>query len=343
MNILTVQGNHFECGRQIGQAFKKTIQAAMLESHEYPASGHTWTQTLEKANLYQDLTREHYPYIIDEMTGVAHGAEVNFDELFCYSIEELFATTVLPGKGCTDILIAPPLTDGQIIVGHNNDLSPSSINKVFPVIWQFDDGTSMFTTGPLGYYVSIGVNSYGIALTGNELTPTDNKIGVPRSIVARAILSAKTLDEAVKIAIDPLRASSYNNIITTKEHTVNVEGSGTSFELLSPTEGVLGHSNHYICPSMLKYEGHPEYTSSIERLARVIALSKTKNLYSTEDMVTILSDHNGTQGNANTVCRHDTKSETVFSVIIDFGDGSVNLAMGHPCTSHYEKVWTIPQ
>ena len=73
----------------------------------------------------------------------------------------------------------------------------------------------------------------GLALTGNELTPNDNRIGIPRLMQVRDILRRRTLDDAIAAALHPDRASSYNNVLSHRDGgVVSVEGSATDAELL---------------------------------------------------------------------------------------------------------------
>lgn len=334
MEILKVRGNHRECGRQIGEHFRVQIKKEVLGIGKG-----------DEAVPYWEATLSAYPMVAEEIIGVALGAEVEVIELFAYMIEEIWAEVAQEAKACSDIVLTAPLTDGRIIVGHNNDVSPETGRIMFPVEWFFDDGSSMFTVGPLGFYISAGANGSGIVLTGNEITQNDTKVGVPRSIIARGILTATNLDEAVKIATDSRRASSYNNIISTKERVVEIEGSATSYELVEPINGVLIHTNHYVCPTMLIFEGKPNYTSSIERLeqAEQMIQGKKGRVINAEDVEKMLAGHNGGSGDDNTVCRHGEKAVTVFGMVADFGEGVIRLAMGNPCVIKFEEIWRIPK
>lgn len=343
MKIERVRGTHNECGIQVGEIFAEHIRSAIEEMRRKPMPGQTWGQMLELAQKYWQETLAAYPFIIGELSGVAKGAGVDPIELFAYMVEEIWVTPIQEARACSDIILTAPLTDGRVIVGHNNDVLPAMGKLMFPVEWNFDDGSKILIVGPLGFYVSVGVNSYGIALTGNELTPTDNKMGVPRSIIARAILSAESADEAIKIATDSRRASSYNNIISTRGGVVDVEGSGTAFDTIGPMNGVLVHTNHYICETMRRFEGKPNYTSSIERLkhGQEMVLGKGGQKLTSADVEKMLADHRGGSGDDNTICRHGEGSVTAFGIVVDFGDGAVRLAMSTPCQNKFERIWEI--
>ena len=341
--VIQVRGNRYDCGRQIGVACKNYIVDLISISAGSPPKGLTWEDCLKKSQLYYLETKKCHPYIIDEIEGTAIGAGVAVNELFTVFVEELWADADLAHHQCTDVLVCPPATFGSVLVGHNNDLSPEYAKVITAVEWLLDDDTKMFTVGPAGIFISVGVNSNGICLTGNELSPNDNKIGVPRSCIARAILNAKTFNEAVKTATDPNRASSYNNVISTKnpQEIVSVEGSGTDFALIYPKNGTFVHANHYASDKMKKYESVDDLTSSISRQSRGEELLINKSSpFNKNDIIAVLKDH-GVDGlpTNNTICRHGYKHSTVFSFFADLTNGVIELALGNPCHAEFKEVW----
>jgi hypothetical protein len=72
----------------------------------------------------------------------------------------------------------------------------------------------------IGPWISVGFNSAGLALTGNEVAPNDNRIGIPRLLHVRDILRRRTLADAVAAALHPHRASSYNNLLSHRDESL---------------------------------------------------------------------------------------------------------------------------
>lgn len=343
--VIQAKGNHYDCGRQIGTACKSNIVDLIAISAGSPPKGLTWEDCLKKSQPYYLETKKYYPYIVDEIEGTADGAKVKVSELFTTFVEELWAEANFTHHQCTDVAVCPPATSGAVLVGHNNDLSQEYAKVITAIEWLFDDGTKMFTVGPAGIFISVGVNNKGICLTGNELSPNDNKIGVPRSCVARAILNAGNFDEAVKTATNSNRASSYNNVITTKNprEIVSVEGSGTDFALIYLKSGTFVHANHYITDKMKRYESIDDLTSSLSRQSRGEELLFSKSsLFDKNDIIAVLKDH-GVDGvpTNNTICRHGDKHSTVFSFFANLTNGVIELALGNPCESEFKEVWNF--
>ena len=137
------------------------------------------------------------------------------------------------------------------------------------------------------------------------------------------------------------RASSYNNVLASSEgDVVNVEGSATAAELTEPEGGGLVHTNHYVCDSMLSYEGDPGYaeSSAIRYRRAEQLLSDAQPTTVDEDMLRRwLSDHDGAP---NSICKHDhpdVGSVTCFWCIADVTNGQVTYGRGNPCDSMAQR------
>lgn len=289
------------------------------------------------ASAYVPPTEQAFPWLMDELRGAASGAGVDPLDLITSAIEEI--ANALPAGRCSDFVALPPATGGNVLLGHNNDLSPLTLPHITLVEWELPDHPKLLTVGVAGIFVSIGVNECRLALTGNDLSATDERLGIPRLLIARAILSARTVDEAVKIALHDNRASSYNNIISDGHGVIaNVEGSATDYEVLQPVDGWLVHTNHYTHPRMLKYERTPNaITTSVARYNRARELMQTRAGYVTPELLRqFLSDH---MANPVALCRHDENTRTVFSAVIDLTRGTMDAAVGNPCQSVFERVW----
>jgi isopenicillin-N N-acyltransferase-like protein len=234
---------------------------------------------------------------------------------------------------CSDFAAGPPATaDGGIWLAHNNDLSPAVLDKVVAIEWQVEDQPRLFTLG-VGPFISIGFNAAGLALTGNEVSPNDEKVGVPRLLLVRDILAQPSAAQALRAATCTERASSYNQIISHADGTIiNFEGSATDFELIYAQDGWTVHTNHYCSAKMVAYEREPELNhGSWIRYARARALMATRSGPVTPEMLkTFLSDH---ANPPNSICRHDDQTQTVFWAVIDLSHRAIEYGRGQPCHS----------
>lgn len=337
---LVVSGSHFECGRQIGAASPEALRLSVEHGRQGLPNGLRWEDYRRAAQPYLHATQAAFPWVVDEIRGAAVGANLDFLDLFTNSVEELFNNPPEVYGRCSDFAACAPATSGHVLLGHNNDLSPATEETMVAVEWRLPDQPRLFTVGAGGLHVSVAVNAAKIALTGNELSPNDERPGIPRLLLARALMSASTFDEAVAIALHPDRASSYNNLISSGTgEIVSVEGSATDHELLYPEDGWLVHTNHYTHPRMMQYEADTQNAGSVSRYERAFALMENRTQpVSLELFKRFLSDHESTPA---ALCRHAERVKTVFSCLIDLTAGTVDAVLGSPCQSEFAPLWAF--
>jgi hypothetical protein len=198
--------------------------------------------------------------------------------------------------------------------------------------WAVAGQPRLFTLG-VGPFISIGFNAAGLALTGNELSPNDEKIGVPRLLLVRDILAQLTSAQAIAAASRPERASSYNQLISHADGTIaNFEGSATDYDMIYAVEGWTVHTNHYCSAKMKAFEREPEAISgSCRRYERAQELiSACPHPVTPARLKAFLADHVNAP---DALCRHGQETETVFWAVIDLSHGAIEYGPGQPCAS----------
>lgn len=366
--ILHVAGSHREVGEQVGLATAGTIRRAVQAAREMLPPGLTFADQLALAGEYRAVTAQALPWLVDELDGAATAAGVDPLALFAVSVEEIWVQrpsqaatsprsgpsrdpgpavargardTNGPAQGrCSDLLATGPATaDGQTLVAHTNDLLPRSEAEVVAIEWRVQGDPVVFSLG-IGPWISVGWNDAGLSLTGDELRPNDERIGVPRLLMVREQLTKRTLADAVAAALRPDRASSYNTLLAHRDGgVVEIEGSATDAEALAPDpDGTLVHTNHYLDERMQRYESDPAQArrSAIrhERARELLARATLEPGAVTPELLrTLLSDH----ANApDSLCRHAAPGEaskTVFWCIAEVHAGRIAFGRGNPCTS----------
>jgi isopenicillin-N N-acyltransferase-like protein len=342
--VLHLEGTYRDVGLQIGETCADVIARAVAFDDEIPL-GRTRAEQLALASSYRDITAAAMPWAIEELDGAAMGADVDPLALFACSVEEIWYEPRTPDGGaaidgrCSDLVATSPATaDGHVLVGHNNDLSPRYRDELVAIERRIPGDPAVLTIGN-GIWISVGWNAAGLSLTGNELAPNDERIGIPRELQVRAMLRDTSLDAMVGTALRHDRASSYNNVLASSDgDVVNVEGSATSVELTGPDErGHLVHTNHYVCDTMLPYEGDPVYARrSAVRYARAAELlaAQPDGSVTEERVREILSDH---EHAPDSLCRHGDEdgagSVTCFWCVADVTDMRITFGRGNPCDS----------
>ena len=324
--LVKVTGTHREAGAAVGAGTADSIRRS-VEGAEFD---HDLVLRYRRASV------KHLPWVVEELDAAARAAEVDPLALFAEAVHELstFSQTKIPAH-CTDVAAVPALTaDGHLLVAHNNDLSPGDENDVVAIEWKVEGEPTIFTLG-LGPWISVGWNQAGLSITGNEVAPKDEGVGIPRLLQVRDVLTRTTLTDATRAILHPARASSYNWVVAHGEVVLSIEGSATAAEPIAPAEdGTLAHTNHYVHPEMIEFEASASSEGSTARLQRAKELMTD----SLEEAVTrsrlreILSDHEGSEP----LCRHGSEpgdSQTAFWCIADVTARTIMYGRGNPCES----------
>jgi len=320
--LVRAHGTHLEAGRQIGDATAAAIGRIVAETNVDPAL----------VERYRAVTLEHLPWVVEELDGAAAGAGVESLAVFAASIEEL-APAEAP-TGCSDLVVTGARTaDGHLLVAHTNDLYAEDEDEIVAIEWRVPGQPVAFTLGT-GPWISVGWNDAGLSVTGNEVSPNDERVGIPRLLQVRDVLSCRTLDQAVAASLHPARASAYNWVLAHSDGlAANVEASATSAGIDEPgADGFVVHTNHYAHEDMRGFERPGDYESSCARLDRARALAAGDG-FTVQRLREILSDHENGQ---NAICRHGDAPKdvkTVFWCVADVSAGEITYGRGNPCDS----------
>jgi isopenicillin-N N-acyltransferase-like protein len=270
--------------------------------------------------------------VVEELDGAAAGAGVDPLAVFAASIEELAPAET--ATGCSDLVVTGARTaDGHLLVAHTNDLYAEDEDAIVAIEWRIPGQPVVFTLG-IGPWISVGWNDAGLSLTGNELTPNDERVGIPRLLQVRDALTRRTLADAVAAVLHPARASSYNWVFAhPADGALNVEGSATeAVEDVPDADGVLAHTNHYANESMQRFESSDHVAGSCLRLDRARELGRG-GPFTVRTLRAALADH---ENAPDSICRHGDAPrdvKTVFWCVADVTAGEITYGRGNPCDS----------
>jgi isopenicillin-N N-acyltransferase-like protein len=329
--LIPAHGTHREAGRIVGAATAEEMRRAVDSTPFDP----------ELIARYRAVTVEHLPWLVEELDGAAEGAGLDPLAVFAASIEELVPEEA--PTGCSDLVATGARTaDGHLLVAHTNDLLAEDEPGIVAIEWRVPGQPVAFTLGA-GPWVSVGWNDAGLSVTGNEVSPNDESVGVPRLLQVRDVVSRRTLQEAIDASLHPARGSAYNWVLAHRDGTAaNVEASATSAVADEPgADGLLAHTNHYVRDDMRPFERPGDYESSCARLDRARELGAGDGI-TVERLREILADH---ENGVNAICRHGDgpkTSKTVFWCVADVTEGEVTYGRGNPCDSEaqvYRFAW----
>ncbi len=246
--------SYYELGQQEGKLFQDKVMSTLavqrLKSN--------WEQRVFKARELLPFSETALPDLIQEMKGYAHGAAVDFFELWAISLETDYSQL----DKCTTII-----TNDGMLIGHNEDWDAGSKDSICVLRKQIQDLTifELFYFNTLGGN-SISMNSHGIVQAINSLSHTDSNRGIPRNLIARWMSETADPEQAFTQMQGMNRSEGYNhNLINRSGKIVTIESTATQSRL-SPVTSPFVHTNHYL-GELTQYEANDNQSGTFERYA----------------------------------------------------------------------------
>ncbi len=345
--LIEVSGTHIEMGRQIGEARREQIQHSIENAHlliheSYDKLELTWEGAQIQSRKYLPFAEERYKQYVDEMRGIAEGANASFDDIVALNAMEAVTMDALHLTRCTSFAVNEECTaDGHVLAAHNEDWVPEDEADVYVVSAKPRDEPPYLAMTYGGLLPNVGFNAYGISQLIDSVYPTDSRIGIPRLVVARAVLAAKRISGAIGRALVPHRAAGYNHLLAHESGEMySIEVSSRRFEILHGTDGYMVHTNHYLAPHMKEIESEPEeLISSRVRYFRALRLLRQNQTHTIKTLQGIQKDHVNLP---NSICNHAIewqdpldREKTINSLVIDVTTREMHIAWGNPCQNSY--------
>lgn len=344
--IIHVQGSHIELGRQIGEASRSQVLQNIENARQMVADAYdhlqlSWEGAQIQSRKYMPFAEERFPQYVEEMVGIAEGANALVDDIFALNAMEAVTTDALHLTKCTSMAVNQQRTaNGHVILAHNEDWLPEDEAEVFIIHARPDDEPPFLAMTYGGLLPNIGINAYGIAQCCDTVYSTDSRIGIPRIVVSRAVLAAATPGEAIRRTLISHRAAGYNHLIAHESGELyNVEVSSRRFALHYGTEGYLTHTNHFLSTEMRTIENEPdELINTRVRYFRAMRLLQQTPEHTIKTMQAIQQDH---VNFPDSICNHAIEGDpldrekTITALIMDLTSRQIHASWGTPCENAY--------
>lgn len=361
MPVFTIRGkNHRERGIDYGVQCKELIQGVLERYIRFFNGGHTavsWDEAKVISKEFLPFIRSYSPELLDELEGIAQGADVEFDDLLTLNSRSEAMTLVRrpPSDkeeldGCSSVAVLPDASaNGHTILAQNWDTY--TWQEYGTVILQIlrDDGPDLMIVTEAGQLARYGMNQAGIALGVNSLQKTYNTevFGIPSVFIRRKFLEQDCYVDAVN------QIFGAESMLPMYYVAAYCGGDAMGFEklkdgqlVLYPENGLIAHSNHI---------RHPHYAYQVDALGgtlyrdrRILKhLQPKAGAVTMEDIKDAFKDH---FGYPFSVCRHGDSRKTELNristlgcILMDVTDRRIWVCKGAPCCGEFkEYMWERP-
>lgn len=349
--VLSVSGGPWERGHAYGRAARDYI----LRSRDGYARAFAfyaqlaWTEAAARASCYLSQIETTAPAVAEELRGLAQGSGLGLDEILALNARnELMVTRRL--AECTSACALPERTaTREIWLGQNWDWLPFAHTACVILRVERTDGPDYLTFVEAGILAKTGLNAAGLGVCANSLACDldDGRPGTPYHILLRRLMDAESLEEATHLLQRTPRASSANYLLAHADGaSVDAEaapGGVDTICLLSPREGILTHTNHFIGLTARRDVFAARFPDTLARQKRATSLlSAGTTKLDLSAFQALFRDH---ANYPDAICRHPRADdrdgmglETVGSIVLDLARRVMFIAKGPPCRNAYIPV-----
>ena len=348
--IFYLQGSPGERGRDYGLKCKHLIEnsVAFYRRLFEDESGLSWQAAMDYAAQFKPYIADYDPEIMEEIEGIASGAEKVLDEILALNTrtELMFLHKTHRPASCSSLTAMPETNPkGKIYLAQNWDWYRLSRDFCVVLCIDQEDRPKILQTVEAGLIAKMGLNAAGIGLCTNALVTDQWRIGVPYHVLLRGILNARTLADAIGAVTKPKRASAGNYMIAHQDGlALNLEASPLQAHITRPEHGIMVHANHCKAPLSGEKDLIPSlWPDSIVRDLRLEQLLKrSAGCIDLETIMMILRDHFDAP---TSICTHpeaelppNEQSQSNASMILDLQNLSMHLAKGLPCEHEFAEI-----
>ena len=323
MQQLNMAGTHEEIGFAIGKQFATQIHS-FLDAYPFMQTLLDYHQTAagaERYHQYLAINQKQFPDYMIELEGIARGAKRPFHHLFLVNMRGEYRDYLHEHKlfGCSDVAV---LTKNNALIGHNEDGDIALAGTAY-LVQAEPVGQPAFTAFSYPGFLcgnAFGFNSAGICFSVDNVRPRHIEIGIGRHFIARSLLAATSLDDAIARATAAGRAGGFSYTIGSADERrmVVVETAPNARHHVREISGIAYHANHYLNMDMAESE-QSIGQSSRERVQRAGELmAGLTDLDKTAVFNLLSDDHNS----AFPICRtaaNDDDLATICTAIFDLG------------------------
>lgn len=253
---LHVKGSNYQIGYQIGVHFKTQIDFVLQNRAKFIRQKTADSKDPSRINTMLTIVKQYFPQFVEEIQGIAEGANLPFRDLFIHNCMHIPETA-----NCSTGIFQFP---NKTFLVHNEDFDPIMKEQIYFVFVELSPGTGFFSHCYPGVLpgMSNGFNSDGLVITCNYLPDPHQEIGLSRVFFGRAMLEQKKMTDAIDIlhTYVPRTGGVSYSICSKKEHkSINIETTGRDLAMTNITDRFF-RANHYISDVFTSYPAHTQNT-----------------------------------------------------------------------------------
>jgi len=268
VTVLTLEGTPRERGQAYGESLRKEIKALIDSAKEH--IGLLWGMNPDEYIKHYVRNSNHLaaverwtPKLLEELQGIAEGADVEFEILFGINcvilddgyldrliervIKERFGIIDQVGNQCSTIGVFGQESYSAVLAQNcDNPAFFEGLQVILRIKHEDSDLESIIFTVAGGLCLN-GMNNSPLGIVTNLLPQLNSSLdGLPYGFILRGILEQRSLDDAIRFLCNIKHARGFNFMIGDACRIVDFECSANRVSKFAPYEGAtrLYHTNH---------------------------------------------------------------------------------------------------
>ncbi|KAL2207794.1 AAT-domain-containing protein [Sarocladium strictum] len=307
----------------------------------------SWSDAQTAAKNFLPFLEEHVPHLIEEMRGIAEGAEVSFDAILALNCRTEISMGLMD-DGCTSLGWK---TDTFSIAAQNWDWDDKQ--KARLVLMHIKPARDGLTQRPnasvvteAGMLCKSGINSSGVTVLVNAVLAKGVKYdALPVHVALRTSLESETRLKSVARLHSLTMGTSGHIMIGDKTGATSLEFSHMDVIQLDMIDGQIAHTNHFLVKHHPSVKDAFIFPDSFKRMDRITLLlsegqQRIKNGMTGKACVeTMLEDEDNFPTAINRKCSAIKPSETLYCFVADLEAKIAYLRLGRP--TEPEGAWVL--
>jgi hypothetical protein len=216
------------------------------------------------------------------------------------------------------------------LIGHNEDASPAFRGNTYLVRARVEGGPAFVAFTYPGFLCgnAFGFNEEGVCFSVDYVMPRDIGVGAGRHFIARSLLGALSLDDAIARATVSGRASGFSYTIGSvhDRRILNVEVAPKSHQFRE-IHGWYYHANHYQELSGVEQVIRPSSQARAQRASELLQHELTEDA---RGILSILGDRADHRYPIYRTAAPPDRSATLCTALFDLHARQLTIHTGHP-------------
>jgi isopenicillin-N N-acyltransferase-like protein len=337
--FLEVSGPAYKIGKTVGRTFPNQLRSLVGAKLRSLSDGRDDSAAClaECRTRMLSWCQRLAPDLIELMHGYADGADVCFDDVVILNCcDEIRSHQQARSKeACTSFAATAEFTGGMPLSGQSKDGPGINLKHYVVLLVRQEGRPAVLQLAYPGMVALLGLSETGMCIFTNQIYDSIATDGINAMVLKHLAWSADHVDDVEALVAEHGTAIAGNFLFCDRYNgAMCLELQGQDYARCNPEQGLMLHTNHYLCPRLRGREDESAIGAfrSRERFERLRQLlQRQRGRLKLEHVLACYRDH---EGFPRGICTHDTQQSdyrTTAVVIAEPTQRKLHIVAGYAC------------